>query len=1131
MAGTLHFGLWQQTSEQAVRQRQRQQQSSYGAVTAISTGPRTTVVTTTEVATSAAGIKRSHDSSSEAGLMPPPTKKRAALPSLPARLAASAIDEVVSVGSAPASSTQNRLSWLAPGSSEYSQRRTISATPTAAANPKLSLAHPCYGLPPALIANFVALGICSIYPWQMHCLLSHHSILAGKRNLVYAAPTGGGKSLVADVLMLRQVLQSNDGIVGNNTGAGFRDFRRRSKALLVLPFVALVQEKVRWLRRVVAGVPRSDAQSIGSQTANGPSTSWQRHPAEDTVRVVGFFGGAKIRATWADFDIGVATIEKANALINTAIDDGTISDLKVIVLDELHMVDDSHRGYIFELMATKLLCLDHSVQINMDLLATWLRAYSYETRYRPIPIEEHLVYDGEIYVAEEANRRFLDALTIPDKKETAAPTQPLRIIQPSGHRELQDSVTNAVVSLANETARSGYGALVFSSSRAASESDALLISRVMPTPAEVDPAVSEARLDLVSTLRGLNTGLDSVLSQTVPVGVAFHHAGMTTEERDLIANAYDNGVLKVCVATCGLAAGINLPARRVILHNARMGRELIGPAMLRQMRGRAGRKGKDEVGETYLCCRGADVDDMLDLMHAELPHISSCLQEDKRRLQRALLEVITVRLATSPESVHAYVEKTLLYHSVVNSCADDGIPANDGQTAAKADLQPLWADVETSLETLQRMGFVSKGEFGDYEPTRFGKAVVASALDPEDAVFIHSELERALQAFVLDGEMHVLYTFTPVHDTIGTAINWRRFWEEMEQLDESGLRVLHFLGLKPSIISKMLRGGTLKESTPEEKETARIYRRFYLALQLRDLCNEMPIHRVAQKYDSPRGAVQNLEQTCEGFAAGMIKFCEHMDWGAMASVLEHFVDRLKAGAKADLLALAKIAFVKSRTARVFWENGFKTVATVANTDPRELVPVLMQAQASKVLFEDRNDDKFQETLLEKARIITESANRIWQLGSRIDGCYESGRDLAPLELRFLRLDHSSCEVKQESVETWALSAAGPITDTSFALEAIFSIEGKLLEMKSRDYYGNTEQGKPAGALAIIEAKNFWAREDAIDGALQNVDFGLLRPVVQPGGISYGRLREAFELLRLALATELGTEAKGLKIFL
>lgn len=87
----------------------------------------------------------------------------------------------------------------------------------------------------------------------------------------------------------------------------------------------------------------------------------------------------------------------------------------------------------------------------------------------------------------------------------------------------------------------------------------------------------------------------------------------------------------------------------------------------------------------------------------------------------------------------------------------------------------------------------------------------------------------------------------------------------------------------------------MKESTPQESETARIYRRFYAALQLRDLCNEMPIHAVARKYEIARGVVQNLAQTCHGFAAGMIKFCERMNWGALAAVLDHFSDRLKAG--------------------------------------------------------------------------------------------------------------------------------------------------------------------------------------------------------------------------------------------
>jgi replicative superfamily II helicase len=57
-------------------------------------------------------------------------------------------------------------------------------------------------------------------------------------------------------------------------------------------------------------------------------------------------------------------------------------------------------------------------------------------------------------------------------------------------------------------------------------------------------------------------------------------AGLAMEERERVAETYDKGILKVIVATCSLAAGINLPARRVILHGARMGRDLVGPSML-----------------------------------------------------------------------------------------------------------------------------------------------------------------------------------------------------------------------------------------------------------------------------------------------------------------------------------------------------------------------------------------------------------------------------------------------------------------------------------------------------------------------------------------------------------------------
>lgn len=54
----------------------------------------------------------------------------------------------------------------------------------------------------------------------------------------------------------------------------------------------------------------------------------------------------------------------------------------------------------------------------------------------------------------------------------------------------------------------------------------------------------------------------------------------------------------------------------------------------RQMRGRAGRKGKDEVGETYLCCQKYDLEAVAELLEAEMPAIASGLTPEKRGIKR-----------------------------------------------------------------------------------------------------------------------------------------------------------------------------------------------------------------------------------------------------------------------------------------------------------------------------------------------------------------------------------------------------------------------------------------------------------------------------------------------------------------
>lgn len=77
---------------------------------------------------------------------------------------------------------------------------------------------------------------------------------------------------------------------------------------------------------------------------------------------------------------------------------------------------------------------------------------------------------------------------------------------------------------------------------------------------------------------------------------------LQVEEREIIETCYRKGLVRVLTATSTLAAGVNLPARRVIFRQPRVGRDFIDGTRYRQMAGRAGRTGIDTKGESVSCC-------------------------------------------------------------------------------------------------------------------------------------------------------------------------------------------------------------------------------------------------------------------------------------------------------------------------------------------------------------------------------------------------------------------------------------------------------------------------------------------------------------------------------------------------
>lgn len=183
-------------------------------------------------------------------------------------------------------------------------------------------------------------------------------------------------------------------------------------------------------------------------------------------------------------------------------------------------------------------------------------------------------------------------------------------------------------------------------------------------------------MELLEQLKYCPVGLDVVLRKTVSFGVAFHHAGLTMDERDIIEAAFRNGALRVLVATSTLSSGVNLPARRVIIRTPIFHGKPVDILLYKQMIGRAGRMGKDLMGESFLICQKNNVQIAKELMSAKLSPVESCLN-GAGKLKRAILEVIASGVATSPEDIDLFTKCTLL--AVENKKCGDNLldPIND----------------------------------------------------------------------------------------------------------------------------------------------------------------------------------------------------------------------------------------------------------------------------------------------------------------------------------------------------------------------------------------------------------------------------------------------------------------------
>ena len=225
--------------------------------------------------------------------------------------------------------------------------------------------HP--DLPPQLAAVFAKQGIKEFRPAQQKAL---DAGLLSSKNLLVCTPTASGKTLIAEMAAGKAILEGKGSVGLRPTGlpAG-------GKAIYIVPLVALASEKAKDFKKKYEGLFKV-ALSVGDFDNSDPHLM--------------------------DYDLIICTAEKLDSLIRHHAP--WLRFVSVVIVDEVHLLNDVSRGPVLEILITLLKKILPSVQIialsatigNPDELATWLDAKLIKDDWRPVPLHKGVYLNNTI---------------------------------------------------------------------------------------------------------------------------------------------------------------------------------------------------------------------------------------------------------------------------------------------------------------------------------------------------------------------------------------------------------------------------------------------------------------------------------------------------------------------------------------------------------------------------------------------------------------------------------------------------------------------------------------------------------------------------------------------------------------
>lgn len=567
------------------------------------------------------------------------------------------------------------------------------------------------------------------------------------------------------------------------------------------------------------------------------------------------------------YDLIIATNEKADSLFRH--NPSWVEQLRLVVADEIHLLGDSSRGPTLEALLTRLRIVNSKAQVlalsatisNADELADWLGARLVTSSWRPVPLLEGVYCKNSIMFKDGQVKKIA---------ETGKEKDP-------------------VADLAVDVIREGGQMLVFTGSRISTVTLAKRLEEPVSKLLKRSEELKLAELSSKILKLGERTRLTEKLAKSISYGVAFHHAGLTYPQRKAVEDGFRSFLIKCITATPTLAAGINAPARRVLIYEYRryeagIGRSNIPILEEKQMAGRAGRPKYDKYGEAVLFARSEEEQEFLmeQYVLAKPEKIWSKLGVASS-LRSHILAVVTMGLATSQEGVFDFLDKTF--------CAFQ-YGANSYKSAVLESL---------SMLTAAKM---VKSDGKSLIPTTLGSRVSELYIDPKSAVAMLEGLRMRRS-----GLPPISYLTLICHTPDMPRLYLRqKDYEKLESYTDSISDLLLY---------------TLPEEEGFEYEIA--LSEVKTAMLLKDWIEESPEDGIVERFDVGSGDIYAYVESAKWLIHASHELAKLLGYGESITPLRNLSIRIENGIKEELLPLIALKGVGRVRARALFSSGFKTM--------------------------------------------------------------------------------------------------------------------------------------------------------------------------------------------------------------